>query len=166
MSDNHVSAELVIPAQSKGHRSRHARYDEQPNMLPSDQGKCNCSKDSLCVGIVNNRSICLCPLAKTPPRCCRDSICHKTMCMNGGLCVPYDDRISFTNFMCICQDGFSGEKCEHKDFQIEISFSGVSTSQAILLRHSDWSHACVVIERLATVILGVKFNLWKSKTMA
>ncbi|CAF5149827.1 unnamed protein product, partial [Rotaria magnacalcarata] len=46
-----------------------------------DREKCNCSSDSLCVGIFHNRSICL--------------------------CVPHNDRISLTNFTCACQDGFS-----------------------------------------------------------
>ncbi|CAF1219037.1 unnamed protein product [Rotaria sordida] len=53
--------------------------------------------------------------------------------MNGSLCVPHNDRISFTNFTCVCLDGFSGERCKHKDVKIDILFIDVPVSQPLLV---------------------------------
>ncbi|CAF4559814.1 unnamed protein product, partial [Rotaria magnacalcarata] len=70
---------------------------------------------------------------KLPPRCLPDSVCKKNVRMNEGLCIPQDHRVSFTSFTCICRDGFSGPTCEHKNGQINISFSDVSIPQALLV---------------------------------
>ncbi|CAF4969282.1 unnamed protein product, partial [Rotaria socialis] len=82
MSGNRVSAQLIIPvehqcdlssdrrcAEQQAHDSAKShRYEANKSQLsPIDQNQCNCSLDSLCVGIVNNRSICLCPLTKMSP---------------------------------------------------------------------------------------------------
>ncbi|CAF1577492.1 unnamed protein product, partial [Rotaria magnacalcarata] len=72
-----------------------------------DREKCNCSSDSLCVGIVHTRSICL--------------------------CVSHNDRISLTNFTCACQNGFSGKRCEYEDVKIDISFYDVPIPQSLLV---------------------------------
>ncbi|CAF4227036.1 unnamed protein product, partial [Adineta steineri] len=50
--------------------------------ITSIQVKCNCSPDSICVGFINNRSICLCSLTKVGPRCYLNSICQVNTCMN------------------------------------------------------------------------------------
>ncbi|CAF4971885.1 unnamed protein product, partial [Rotaria socialis] len=70
---------------------------------------------------------------KMSPRCFIKSICQKNICMNGGLCVPHNDRISLTNFTCACQDGFSGKRCEYEDVKIDISFYDVSIPQSLLV---------------------------------
>ncbi|CAF1440670.1 unnamed protein product [Rotaria magnacalcarata] len=148
MPVNRVSAELVIPARYHCHRVCNLQHREQQKLVNTefcrcesknpqttflDREKCNCSSDSLCVGIVHNRSICLCPLTKMSPRCFIKSICQKNICMNGGLCVPHNDRISLTNFTCACQDGFSGKRCEYEDVKIDISFYDVSIPQSLLV---------------------------------
>ncbi|CAF3236439.1 unnamed protein product, partial [Rotaria socialis] len=82
---------------------------------------------------VVNSEFCLCLLAKMLPRCFIKSICQKNICMNGGLCVPHNDRISLTNFTCACQDEFSGKRCEYEDAKIDISFYDVSIPQSLLV---------------------------------
>ncbi|CAF1580333.1 unnamed protein product, partial [Rotaria magnacalcarata] len=129
MPVNHLRAQLITPERQDCHISCDTRYPEQ-----HIKHKCTCSRDSLCVATVNNRSICLCSLAKRSPRCLISSICHKNSCMNDdGLCVPHDAQVSFFDFISVCQDGFSGSRCENKDVRIDILFSDVSTPQAILL---------------------------------
>ncbi|CAF4619761.1 unnamed protein product [Rotaria sp. Silwood2] len=148
MPVNRESAILTIPASQNCHKTCNSKYREQfkSNKIEScrcksnhseivyiNQDQCNCSPDSICVGIANNRSICLCPLTKISPRCLLNSICQTDVCSNRGVCVPDDDRISLTNFTCICQDGFSGPRCEEKDVEIDISFSDVPIPQSLLV---------------------------------
>jgi hypothetical protein len=137
MPVNRISAQLTIPAQQDCHLLCNHKYPESlrnlnldnchcnqnlSEMISTIRNKCNCSPDSICVGFANNRSICLCSLNKTGPRCFLKSICQNFTCKNGGRCVPYDIRISFTSFICACPEGYSGYKCEQKD----ISFSDVT----------------------------------------
>ena len=75
------------------------------------EDNCDCSLDSLCLGTVNNRSICLCPSNKVGPRCFLQSICQHDTCKNNGHCVAEDDRTSMNNFTCICSIGYSGRTC-------------------------------------------------------
>ena len=83
---------------------------------------CDCSMESICVGKVNNRSICLCSINRSGRRCSIPSICQMNPCANEGECVAKDDRVSLRHFICICKDGYSGEICQLKDTSIEISF--------------------------------------------
>lgn len=73
------------------------------------RSECNCSPDSLCLGSVHNRSLCLCPLSKFSHRCLlTQSVCQIDTCKNGGQCIP----INAVNFKCICQNGYHGSQCE------------------------------------------------------
>ncbi|CAF3951577.1 unnamed protein product [Rotaria magnacalcarata] len=116
MPGNRVSAQSIIPVEHQCDISSDRRCVEQQahdstkshrfksnksQLSPIDQNQCNCSLDSLCVGIVNNRSICLCRLTKMSPRRFLGSICKNNMCMNEDVCAPYNDRISFTEFTCL-----------------------------------------------------------------
>jgi len=101
---------------------------------------CNCSIDSLCIDIsANNRSICLCPIDKFGPRCVLlDTICQtnentNSTCQNGGQCVPINDYVeSKQKLICICQQGFRGERCEIIDDRITLSFDkNIITSQSL-----------------------------------
>ncbi|CAF3088932.1 unnamed protein product [Rotaria sp. Silwood2] len=148
MPVNRESALLVIPALHNCYRTCNSKYHEQKRnsniescrcksnhsrLISINQDQCNCSPDSICVGLVNNRSICLCPLTKASPRCFLNSICQVNVCLNQGVCVPENDRISLTNFTCICQDAFTGQRCEENDAKIDISFSDVSIPQSLLV---------------------------------
>nr|ACC43983.1 low density lipoprotein receptor [Philodina roseola] len=124
------------------------------------QNNCSCSSDSLCLGtLINNRSICLCPVNKFGDRCLiENNGCHqtkdgnRTACLNGGRCIPnHDDylagkqgkQISFT---CICSKGFTGDRCEMKQTQLIFSFdtSSVNVPESMLIHfiryHLDRRH--------------------------
>ncbi|CAF3609736.1 unnamed protein product [Rotaria sp. Silwood1] len=95
---------------------------------------CQCSFDSRCVGIINNRSICVCPPHKFGPRCLLTrSSCPPSNCHHRGTCIFSDERISQERFVCLCEDGFSGVRCENIQTKIDISFAvDVSIPQALL----------------------------------
>ncbi|CAF4010688.1 unnamed protein product [Adineta steineri] len=145
MPVNRMSALLIIPTYQDCRLLCSDKYLESLRNVNTDscqchsdritsiQYKCNCSPDSICIGFINNRSICLCSLTKTGPRCYLNSICQVNTCMNKGICVPHDARHSFTNFTCVCPEGFSGEICENNDVQIDMSFSDVERPQFILI---------------------------------
>ena len=148
MPVNRMSTLLIIPAQIDCDLLCSHRYHGQLRnidmtscrcklnkyeMVSRTQHECNCSPDSICVGFVNNRSICLCPLTKMSPHCFLNSTCQINKCLNRGRCVPSVDRDSFSNFTCICQDGFSGKRCEKNDTKINISFSDVIIPQSFLV---------------------------------
>ncbi|UJR19833.1 hypothetical protein I4U23_022966 [Adineta vaga] len=92
--------------------------------LCSIQSNCDCSDNSLCIGSIHNRSICICPLYKFGSYCyLTQSVCQPETCKNQGTCVPTDERISNTEFTCICKEGYTGLRCENIDMRLVISFS-------------------------------------------
>ncbi|CAF1541773.1 unnamed protein product, partial [Adineta steineri] len=145
MPVNRMSALLTIPADQDCRLLCSDKYLESLRNINTDscqchsdqtnsiQYKCNCSPDSICVGFINNRSICLCSLAKVGPRCYLNSICQMNTCENKGICVPSDPRQSLANFTCVCPEGFSGENCKEKDVQIDMSFSDVEPTGSLLI---------------------------------
>ena len=100
---------------------------------------CSCSSHLSCAGIgANNRSICICPLNQWGPRCLlQNTFCHSGpngTCLHDGRCISIDEHVaSEKQFICICQKGFSGERCEIVDKTIIISFDeNIVLSQSVL----------------------------------
>ena len=87
---------------------------------------CNCSPESRCLGLSNNRSICLCPMGRFGPRCYLIlRACMSQPCLNDGECVSIDferRRLARLEYTCLCKDGYSGDRCEIVDTRIDISF--------------------------------------------
>ncbi|UJR24120.1 hypothetical protein I4U23_027087 [Adineta vaga] len=85
---------------------------------------CLCSSKSLYLGkLVNNRSLCVCPINRIGPRCLiyQDS-CN--ICQNGGQCIVMDEyEISLKKYICICPKGYSGDQCEQIQTKFEILFN-------------------------------------------
>ena len=99
--------------------------------------KCNCSSGSRCVGLVSNRSICLCPMQRFGPRCyLMHTVCASHRCQNNGQCVPddFERRQAKLDYTCLCQEGFSGDRCEIVNARIDISFqAGIRIPTSILV---------------------------------
>ncbi|CAF3712463.1 unnamed protein product [Adineta steineri] len=97
--------------------------------------RCNCSFDSLCIGMTaNNRSLCVCPIYKWGSHCLlQNTVCQNIICQNGGQCISVDEyMISDKKFICICSDGYTGEKCEISNTIITVSFDkGIALPQSI-----------------------------------
>ncbi|CAF3512691.1 unnamed protein product [Rotaria sp. Silwood1] len=152
---NRIAAHLVIPAHQvdivnncqlscgdHGYCTRYMNNDEKYCHCDSGwsgvnctirEDKCDCSLDSLCLGTVNNRSICICPFNKIGPRCFLHSVCQRNTCKNSGYCVVENDRTSMNNFTCICSTGYSGRTCEVRDSRIDISFHNIKIPQFVLI---------------------------------
>lgn len=93
---------------------------------------CRCSSDALCVGVIFNRSICLCPVNRSGSRCLLRSICETTNpCENGGLCTPHE--IDPYRFTCRCPNQYSGVKCEEINNEIILSFNRIDIPQSMLI---------------------------------
>ncbi|CAF2974159.1 unnamed protein product, partial [Rotaria sp. Silwood2] len=93
-----------------------------------NEDKCHCSPNSLCI----ESGLCLCPLNQFGNRCyLTRSACNIDTCSNRGLCVPHDERISESNFTCICNDGYWGKQCEYVSTQVDIYFDNIPIPQAM-----------------------------------
>ena len=132
--------------------------------------ECDCSSDSICLGIENNRSICVCPLTKTGPRCILSSACRENPCQNNGQCVPDDYQISPSAFKCICKGTFSGRLCEEQDTRVDVLFQDNDIFQSLFLHfitiQSDnnplittASAKIAFNQNIATVYMPIAFNL-------
>jgi hypothetical protein len=53
--------------------------------------------------------------------------------LNGGVCVPEDERIAEHNFLCICKQGYTGTRCEHEESKIEISFRDMAIPESVFI---------------------------------
>lgn len=102
---------------------------------------CNCSSDSLCIGVgSNHRPICLCPQDKWGPRCLITTlIClsaDRPMCENDGQCIASDEtNMTGKKFFCLCRYGFSGERCEIVDTNITVTFDESVPISSVVLFH-------------------------------
>ncbi|CAF4276900.1 unnamed protein product [Rotaria sp. Silwood2] len=93
----------------------------------------DCSLDSICIGVVSNRSICVCPLDKFGPRCyLMRTICDSHLCSNNSRCIPHDEKNSGMEYYCLCSQGYMGSRCENLETKIEFHFAKrVSIPQTI-----------------------------------
>ncbi|CAF4959181.1 unnamed protein product [Rotaria sp. Silwood1] len=104
-------------------------------MLCTIKSSCDCSSDSICIGVVNNRSICVCPLDKFGPRCYLKRIaCVSNLCSNNSRCIPRDEKNFEMEYFCLCSQGYMGSRCESLETKIEFHFSKtISIPQTIFI---------------------------------
>jgi hypothetical protein len=95
--------------------------------------RCNdCSPDSICIGMIYNRSICVCPLNKGGPRCLLTFSCpYKTT--DYSKCVVVDDDVHDSSFIHVCSKGFMGLLCDIPASIITISFGNIKISSIVLI---------------------------------
>ena len=82
----------------------------------------SCSFDSICIGRIDHRSICLCPLTKSGPRCFLRSSCPLNACQNNGQCIPADT----SDYHCICSEAFYGSKCQFIKARLDVSIENLN----------------------------------------
>jgi len=67
------------------------------------------------------------------------SICQSTNnpCQNNELCLPIDDRLGSQDFICVCKEGYSGERCQYKGNQINIHMDEtiISINSSLLIHY-------------------------------
>jgi len=89
---------------------------------------CQCSSDAKCLGVLSNhRSICLCPPNRYGSRCFLDDlICQingNSTCLNDGKCISDENHLmSNQKLQCLCKSGYSGDRCEIKVVQLNLTF--------------------------------------------
>jgi len=92
----------------------------------------SCSSDSLCIGSINNRSICICPLMKFGRRCLLSSSCPENVCQNNGQCIPTDMSLSNNDYSCICSDQYYGLRCEYIKAKLDIYLENLNIPSYLL----------------------------------
>ena len=122
--------------------------------------QCNCSPGSRCLGLVNNRSICLCPMERFEPRCYLiHSVCASHQCQNNAQCVSgdFERRPAKLRYTCLCEEGFSGDRCEIVDTRVDISFhSNIRIPTSILVHFiAIYNHTDPVV---ITTLRKIAFN--------
>ena len=81
----------------------------------------DCSSNSICIGSVGQRTLCLCPIDRAGPRCMIRVSCQPNSCLNNGRCVLIDDQVMNNNFICICREPFYGRRCESSKTALIVS---------------------------------------------
>ena len=142
-----IQAEPACSSKCNRGRCRHAQNNGSLSVCECDDGwsgercekelKCNCSPRSRCLGVVNHRSVCLCPMGRFGPRCyLLRAVCASQPCQHDGQCVPGDyGRRARLEFTCLCKDGYSGDRCEIVNTRIDISFHPSIQIPASILVH-------------------------------
>lgn len=92
----------------------------------------DCSSDSICAGIIHNRSICICPFHKSGPRCLLQLSCPTDICMNNADCLVIDESGGFFPYICICPKQYFGSICELSKSTLEIVFDNIEISSHLL----------------------------------
>ncbi|UJR24775.1 hypothetical protein I4U23_006149 [Adineta vaga] len=93
----------------------------------------DCSIDSLCIGSMNNRSICICPLMKFGRRCSLTSVCPENACENNGQCISSDlMSISTKEYSCICSEYYYGSRCQYRKAQLNIFLQNLEIPSYLL----------------------------------
>ncbi|CAF3843808.1 unnamed protein product [Adineta steineri] len=92
-----------------------------------------CASDSICIGSIQKRSICICPQNRFGSFCRLKLICPVGLCKNNGRCVVIDDRMVDESYVCFCSEQFHGPRCEDVNYRIEISLKNIDIPSHLLV---------------------------------
>ncbi|UJR24163.1 hypothetical protein I4U23_027129 [Adineta vaga] len=84
-----------------------------------------CASNSICIGSIENRSICVCPDGKFGTYCRLKLKCPEKFCENNGHCVVIDHRRINDSYVCFCSEEFFGSKCGNIKNRIDILFKNI-----------------------------------------
>ncbi|CAF1362508.1 unnamed protein product [Adineta steineri] len=84
-----------------------------------------CKLNSICIGSMRNRSICVCPYGKFGSSCRLRLVCPIGICKNNGRCIVIDERMIDKSYVCFCSEQFSGPRCENVKHRIDISLENI-----------------------------------------
>ena len=151
---------------------RHAQNNRTVSVCQCDDGwwgdrcekqlKCDCGPQSRCLGLVGNRSICLCPMERFGPRCyLTRSVCASHPCQNDGQCVSGDfERRAIHAFTCLCKEGLFGRSVRNRQhsrrdlISLEHSHTAVDSSSLhlYLQLHRSITNHCIAEDSLQSSI--------------
>ncbi|CAF1527177.1 unnamed protein product, partial [Adineta ricciae] len=131
----------------------------------------DCSENSLCIGSMNNRSICICPLTKFGRRCVLTSSCPENACENNGQCIP-SDMLSISNkrYSCICSDQYYGSRCQYRKAKLDIYLQNLEIPSYLLAyfftvsNHSEPTLTIMIqkltlFQRMVTFRISIPYHL-------
>ncbi|CAF4225521.1 unnamed protein product, partial [Adineta steineri] len=99
--------------------------------IPTDCSMC--ASNSICMGTIRNRSICVCPHGKFGSSCRLELICPIGFCENNGRCIVIDERMIDESYICFCSEQFFGARCENVKYRINISLKNIETPLYLLV---------------------------------
>ncbi|CAF0854311.1 unnamed protein product [Adineta steineri] len=92
-----------------------------------------CASNSICIGSIRNRSICVCPHEKFGSFCRLQLVCPIGICKSNGRCIVIDERMIDKSYVCFCSEQFSGPRCENVKHRIDISLENIETPLYLLV---------------------------------
>ncbi|CAF4191250.1 unnamed protein product, partial [Adineta steineri] len=118
-----------------------------------------CASNSICIGSIRNRSICVCPHGKFGSSCRLQLICPTGFCKNDGRCIVIDERMIDESYMCFCSEQFFGARCENVKHRIDISLENIETPLYLLA----YIYTRISFERsLLTFVILRKMSMFQS----
>ncbi|XP_030381464.1 cubilin homolog [Scaptodrosophila lebanonensis] len=128
--------------------------------LPGTANNCNalpCLNGGTCVDVGPSNYTCICPYGYRLPRCEPvPDACQPNPCHNGGRCRSHDG-----DFLCQCQPGTRGRKCETRFNSCNALLTGISGSLKYPPEGTGYDHnaQCAwVIRTNESLVLNVTFN--------
>ena len=91
-----------------------------------------CSNDSLCIGMISNRPICVSPLHKGGLRCLL-TFPVQDVCENNGQFLTIDNGIYELSFLCICPDNTFAPMCWQEYSKLTITIDKIKFSSLLLI---------------------------------
>ncbi|CAF1192557.1 unnamed protein product [Adineta steineri] len=92
-----------------------------------------CASNSICIGSIRNRSICVCPNGKFGSFCRLQLVCPTAFCKNNGRCTVIDQRMIDESYTCSCAEQFFGPRCENVKHRVDISLENIETPLYLLV---------------------------------
>ncbi|CAF0752094.1 unnamed protein product [Adineta steineri] len=92
-----------------------------------------CASNSICIGSIRNRSICVCPQNRFGSLCGLKLMCPVGFCKNNGRCVVLDERMIDGSYVCLCSEQFQGSRCQYINYRIEISLINIDIPSYLLV---------------------------------
>ncbi|CAF1180714.1 unnamed protein product [Adineta steineri] len=118
-----------------------------------------CASNSICIGSIRNRSICVCPYGKFGSSCRLQLVCPIGFCKNNGRCIVTDKRMINESYMCFCSEQFFGTRCENVKHRIDISLVNIETPLYLLA----YIYTEISFERsLLTFVILRKMTMFQS----
>ena len=113
----------------------------------------DCSSDSIWIGSVYNRSICICPRDTFGSHCLVKLSCVEDICENNGSCILMDNGMTFKSYACICPERFIGIFCNTLAQKLEISFHNIEVSSYLLIYILDITNSQELLQPFVIVTL-------------
>ncbi|UJR19214.1 hypothetical protein I4U23_022344 [Adineta vaga] len=128
---------------------------------------CNdCSTDSMCIGMIHNRSICFCRIDRGGPRCLLPLSCPSQFCENNGSCFLVNDVLHAKGFVCNCTEEFTGTFCQIVKSRLEVSLDNLRFSSSIILFYIfNYIGGILRFEQMEQIVIPQQMKMFQKTTI-